>query len=82
MKIFVKHEGQKPVDITEGVQAMYDLLVSSGNWGSGLLSSEDAVPIANLAQACQFNNWEEAVRYLEQAKKDEESRKAFRKQPK
>ena len=36
-------------DITEGVQALYDLAIHSMDYGSGFWSYEDAAPVAKLA---------------------------------
>lgn len=52
-------------DVTEGVQALYDLVIDSMDWGSGFLSEEDAIPVAHIAEVCGFEKSEEAHRYLE-----------------
>jgi hypothetical protein len=52
------------VDVTEGVQALYDLVINSMDWGSGFLSYEEALPVAKLAELCGFKDIEEAQRYL------------------
>ncbi len=67
-RIFVKNEDGTETEITEGVQAMYDIVITSMDWGSGLLTVEDAVPIANLAKACEFQTWEEAENYVAEQK--------------
>jgi hypothetical protein len=46
------------------VQALYDLVLSSMDWGSGFLTAEDARPVALLARTCGFEKAEEAERYL------------------
>lgn len=51
-------------DVTEGVQALYDLVVQSMDWGSGFLTREDAEPVAAIARFCGFTGIEEAERYL------------------
>lgn len=51
-------------DITEGVQALYDLVISSMDWGSGFWTAEDARPVAILARRMRFERAEEAERYL------------------
>lgn len=61
-------------DITEGVQALYDLVIGSMDWGSSFLSVEDAEPVAALAQFCGFKGWEEAPQYLESERKAEQQR--------
>ena len=65
--VFVKNEEGTETDITEGVQAMYDLLINSADWGSGFLTMEDALPIAHLAKVCSFEKWEEAEKYVKWA---------------
>lgn len=52
------------VDVTEHVSAIYDLVIGSLDFGSGFLSYEDAVPLAELARLCGFEDSEEAERYL------------------
>ena len=37
-------------DITEGVQALYDLVISSMDWGSGFWTYEDALPVAQVGR--------------------------------
>ena len=51
-------------DVTEGIQAMYDLIIESMDWGSGFLSFEDAVPMAVVARALGFKRCDEVERYL------------------
>jgi hypothetical protein len=43
-------------DVTEAVQALYDLVVQSLDWGSGFLTVEDAVPVADIARLCGFGD--------------------------
>jgi hypothetical protein len=43
------------VDVTEGVQAAYDLVLSSMDWGSGFLSIEDIEPLLRLALASGYD---------------------------
>lgn len=52
-------------DITEGVKALYDLAVSSMDFGSGFWTVEDALPVAELARTCGFDKVEELERYVE-----------------
>jgi hypothetical protein len=42
------------VDVTEGVRTLYDLVISSMNWGSGFLSIEDVEGVIRVAQTCGF----------------------------
>ncbi len=64
MKIVAKGEDGIETDITEGVQALYDHLIGTLDWGSGFISLEDALPIAHLTKACGFERWEEAEKYV------------------
>lgn len=42
-------------DVTEGVQAAYDMIFRTMDWGSGFFSVEDLEPILRLALACGFD---------------------------
>lgn len=53
------------VNITEGVMAMYDLVISSMDWGSGFWTFEDALPVVHVAKTCGFAKCEEAERYVD-----------------
>ena len=66
-------ESGAEVDITEGVQALYDLVISSMDWGSGFWSFEDAVPVAIVARAMGFPKVAEVEKYL-LARQREENR--------
>ena len=52
------------VDVTEGVQALYDIVVQSMDWGSGFLTVEDALPVVEIAKVCGFDGIREAEAYL------------------
>jgi hypothetical protein len=63
------------VNVTEGVQVLYDTVIASMDWGSGFLTVEDALPIVQIAKACGFAGWEEAQRYVNaQAHSEEQAR--------
>lgn len=47
-------DGGSHVDVTEGVQVLYDALVASLDWGSGLFDTEEVTAIRRLGQACGF----------------------------
>ena len=66
------------VNITEGVMALYDLVISSMDWGSGFWTAEDAAPVAFVARTCGFPSVGEVDRYLLARKHDEEERAFFR----
>jgi hypothetical protein len=63
-------------DITEGVEALYDSLITSINWASGFLDYETAVPIVALAKLLGFSDWEEAQEYIDAKKHAEDVAKA------
>lgn len=65
------------VDITEGVQTIYDLVIGSLDWGSGFLTVEDALPVVHVAKTCGFADWEEAQAYVD-AKVHAQESEAFR----
>lgn len=52
------------IEVTEGVQALYDLVISSMDWGSGFLSYEDAVPVGEIAELGAFEQADEVQRYV------------------
>jgi hypothetical protein len=54
------------VDVTEGVRTLYDLVISSMNWGSGFLSIEDVEGVIRVAQTCGFLVPDEAAREFEE----------------
>jgi hypothetical protein len=60
-------------DVTEGVQALYDLCISSMDFRSGFWSSEDAIPVGTMARLCGFGECAEVERYVREALHDEES---------
>lgn len=63
------------INVTEGVQVLYDTVIGSMDWGSGFLSAEDAQPIVQVARTCGFTGWEAAQRYVtEQQHSDEQLR--------
>lgn len=70
MQIFIKQSDGTEHDITEGVQALYDLLLHSMDWGSGFLTAEDAVPVYRLAKLCGFKGLEEAEKYIRFLRKE------------
>jgi hypothetical protein len=70
--MFARAADGTETDITEGVQALYDLVISSMDWGSGFLSAEDAAPVASLARVCGFEQAEEAERYLREQEHSEQ----------
>jgi hypothetical protein len=61
------------IDITEGVKALYDLVLSSMDWGSGFWTAEDAAPVAVVARACGFGDAEEVDAYIAARTQETES---------
>jgi hypothetical protein len=59
-------------DVTEHVGAIYDLVIQSMDFGSGFLTAEDAVPLAELGRLCGYGMVEEAEKYLAEARAQEE----------
>ena len=76
VRVFARAADGSETDITEGVQALYDLVIGSMDWGSGFWTAEDAAPVAKVARACGFESAEEAERYLREQIRSEE-RQAF-----
>lgn len=57
-------------DITEGVQALYDLVINSMNWGSGFWTAEDALPVAQIGRLLGFERIDEVERYVAERQHD------------
>lgn len=64
VRAFARQPDGTETDITEGVQALYDLVVSSMDFRSGFWTAEDARPVALLARVLGFGNRDEIGRYL------------------
>jgi hypothetical protein len=65
VRVFARAEDGTETDVTEGVQALYDLVIGSMDWGSGFLSVEDARPVVHVAKTCGFTDWEQAQKYVD-----------------
>ena len=52
--LIMARDGFKSTNITEGVKALYDHLISSMDWGSGFLTQEDATEVIKVALTCGF----------------------------
>lgn len=78
VRMFARDGDGGETDITEGVRALYDLVISSMNWGSGFLTAEDARPVALLARTCQFEQAAEAERYLRDQEHSEQQQQFLR----
>lgn len=59
MKITVTHDDGETVDITEGVQVVYDSMFSWMASASGYLDHEEAKTLAHLSKSCRFSDAEE-----------------------
>ena len=60
-------------DVSEGVAALYDLVINSMDWGSGFWSWEDALPVAVIGRLGGFKEIEEVERYIRDRKHDAET---------
>lgn len=60
VQVFARTASGVEVNITEGVQALYHLVIGSMDWGSGFLTTEDALPVARVARVCGFERADEA----------------------
>jgi len=80
MKIYVEHDDGSKIEITEGVQAAYDVAWGSLDWGSGFLSTEDMTAIANLAGACDFPSFRDVLNSVEAHKREEENCQRIRRE--
>jgi len=76
-RVFAR-DGDTETDVTEGVQALYDLAIGSMDFGSGFWSAEDAAPVAKLARICGFRQVEEIERYLRNQQHSEEQQQFIR----
>jgi hypothetical protein len=65
MKIMVYTDDCQAVNVTEAVKVLYDLAINSMDFGSGMWSAEDAVPVAELAKICGFEQREEVQKYID-----------------
>ncbi len=70
--VHVAEDGTQ-TEVTTGVQALYDLVISSMDFRSGFWSHEDAVPVGVIARLCGFEKAEEIERYVREAFHEEES---------
>lgn len=64
MKITAYTDDCRAVNVTEAVKALYDLAINSIDFGSGLWTAEDAIPVAELAEICGFEQREEVQKYI------------------
>jgi hypothetical protein len=62
------------LNVTAGVQALYDLVIGSMDWGSGFWTVDDAQPVLEIARACGFKDYEEAEAYVAEQRQSEEQR--------
>lgn len=61
------------VDVTDAVQALYDLAVGSLDFGSGFWTADDAEPVAMLARLCGFTGFEVVESYVQGARDNQEA---------
>ena len=55
-RAFARKADGTETDITEGVEALYDLVISSMDWGSGFLTYDDALPVLTIAETFGFED--------------------------
>lgn len=67
------NDNRSVTDVTEGVQALYDLVLNSMDWASGFMSVDDAVPIATIARVCGFGQLDEVEAYIASRQQAEEA---------
>jgi len=72
-RCYVVADDGTETDITDGVGALYDLVVGSMDWGSGFLTVEDATPVSVIAHACGYENAAEVDEYLAARTQETES---------
>ena len=81
VQLIARRPDGSEVDVTEGVQVLYDHVIGSMDWGSGFLTVEDAIPIAEIARVCGFKECEEAERYIAAQRHAEERQEYWRRHP-
>ena len=78
--VHIAEDGTR-TDVSEGVQALYDLVLSSMDWGSGFWTWEDALPVGQIGHLAGFEKVAEVDRYVADRKHDQERRKWIREHP-
>lgn len=78
MRIIAQHDDGTEIDITEGVQIAYDVVVHSMDWGSGFLDTEEVDAIVNLARAARFPDFERIFNDVQERRAAEERGQALR----
>ncbi len=58
--------GEKPVNITEDLQVLFDFAINSMDWGSSFADVEDAEAILHIAEVCGFERVDDIKTYLEE----------------
>ena len=66
MKIYATDAESCFVDITEAVQALYDLAMMGNGYGSGFWSYEDAAPVLKLAKLMDWDADDELQKYADE----------------
>jgi len=77
----ITHTGEDGTltDVTEAVQALYDLAIGSMDFRSGFWSAEDAEPVGKLAVICNFDQSYDILKYIAEEREKAE-RGAFYRQ--
>lgn len=74
MKIIARADDGTETDVTEGVQSLYDMYMSTMDIGSGFICMEEALAIHALATACGFKNIEEIDKYVAEIRQQHRER--------
>jgi hypothetical protein len=61
------------VDLTEGVQALYDHVLNSMDWTSGFFTEEDTIPVALVAEVCGFQGDKDIQAHLDRKRHETET---------
>lgn len=69
-QVFARAVDGSEIDITAGVQAMYDLVLGSMDWGSGFLTDDDAAPMSVVGHACGFAEVDRVDEYIADKRHD------------
>ncbi len=65
VRLYAVDDNDISTDISEAVKALYDLAVSSMDYGSGFWSYEDAAPVAALAELMGWDGAEGLRKYTD-----------------
>jgi hypothetical protein len=78
LRIIASRDMGEAVDITEGVKALYDIVLSSAEWGSDMMSWEDALDVAKIGEVCGFEEAQRVRIYSDRQRFEDEQDKFIR----